>query len=98
MFILSSALQDFVEHGRISTFWFQRSSSRLLIRAVRMVIRVSPAQRMMNFLNQDLMMRAWKRQSARLWMAWRLRNAVNSRTCTDFLDACQCQLPKKVNQ
>jgi hypothetical protein len=98
MFILSSALPDFVEHGGISTSWFQRSSSRQLIRAVRMVIKVSPARRMRNFLNQDLMMRVWKRPSASLWMAWRLRNAVDSRTCTDFLDACQCQLPKKVNQ
>ena len=34
-----------MEHCGISTCWFQRSSSRQLIRAVKMVIKVSPAWR-----------------------------------------------------
>jgi len=35
--------------------------------------------------------RARKRLSTSFWMDWRVRNAVVSKKCTDFLTAFQCQ-------
>jgi hypothetical protein len=35
--------------------------------------------------------RARKRLSTSFWMAWRVRNALASKTYTDFLTASQCE-------
>jgi hypothetical protein len=56
-------------------------SNHLQIRTLTGVITEIPAQRMKNFL-PDWMQPPWKRQSPCLWMAWRHRNAVTSRTFT----------------
>ncbi len=78
---LSSASQDFEVHCVLQTCWCPMSSNHQPIQTWTWVIL---AWRMKIVFNQDWMQRPWKRQSAGLWEAWRYRNAVASRTCTDF--------------
>ncbi len=95
---LNIELQDFVDHSVMQQGGCQRSSSRLQIQAVTREITTIPARKIRNILTLNWLHLPWKRQSASLWMAWRHRNAVASRTCTDFLGACQCLLQRKVKK
>jgi hypothetical protein len=77
---LCPVLLDFVEHCVMQTHGCQMSGSSLQIRTLTRVVTKIPARRMKNVFNRGRMLRPWKRRSASLWMAWRHRNAVASRT------------------
>ncbi len=84
-------IEILIFHGRISWGciegrWFSHPliQSNSMMRGILM-----HAQKTRDFF-KHLMQIAWKRESASLWMAWRLRNTVALITFTDSFSACLC--------
>ena len=87
-------MQDFVEHIVMYLCWRLSSLRWTQNRSMRREILIL-ALRMRSFFKAQTLI-AGKRQSASFWMAWRERNTVALRTCTDSLQNFLCLWQSKL--